>query len=92
MRNTFGTLIMRLPLTVMFVHGAIAAEAEEAKSSTSGASTELIQGLVNQLTTIHKQIESQLARLVPVTMSVTPELAMVGEEVALNIEALDMAK
>lgn len=87
MRTTGNHVVMRLLLMALVGYGAMPASAQKAESQP-GASIELIQGLLTRFTSVHKQIEPQLAKLVPVKMSVSPELAMVGEEVMLDIEAL----
>lgn len=57
-------------------------------SPASGVTPEQVRQTFADIARIHERIAPQLARLMPVTMSITPELASVGEEVVLKMEVL----
>jgi hypothetical protein len=57
-------------------------------SPPSGATPEQVRQTFSEIKQLHETISPQLARLMPVTMTVTPELAKVGEQVTLRMEVL----
>lgn len=59
-----------------------------APSLASGVTAGEVRKTFAQIGKVHEKIAPELARLMPVTMSVTPELAKVGEKVTLRMEAL----
>lgn len=70
----------------------IALPAKEAlPSPASGVTADEVRETFAQATALCRAHETELACLAPVTMTVTPELARVGEEVTLRMEVLSEA-
>lgn len=61
---------------------------DQSLTAASGATPEQVRQTFAQIKTLAQNIEPQLATLMPVKMTVTPELAKIGEPVTLQMEAL----
>ncbi len=59
-----------------------------APSPPSGSTPQEVQQTFREIHQLHERIAPQLALLMPVTMTVTPELVRVGEPVTLQMEVL----
>ena len=57
-------------------------------SPPSGSTPEQVRQAFAAIKALHEKLAPELARLMPVTMTVTPELAKAGEKVTLRMEAL----
>ena len=80
--ETQGGRTLYIQVTISFPR------AVQPPSPSSGVTATEVQQTFAQIKQLYNARASQLAKLMPVTMTVTPELAKVGETVTLKMEAL----